>query len=79
MLLPDDLVAAVGAHVVERVHGVVQIYHGWRYGLDGKVNHITNEDEFFDLDKSTLQMPPVHCEVWAGFIFVHAHQAGESS
>ena len=46
-------------------------YHGWRYGLDGKVNHVTNEGEFFDLDKSTLRMPPVHCEVWAGFIFIN--------
>jgi phenylpropionate dioxygenase-like ring-hydroxylating dioxygenase large terminal subunit/enoyl-CoA hydratase/carnithine racemase len=46
-------------------------YHGWRYGLDGKVNHITNEGEFFNLDKSSLRMPAVHCEVWAGFIFVH--------
>ncbi len=46
-------------------------YHGWRYGLDGGVNHITNEDEFFDLDKSKLRMPPVHCEVWAGFIFIN--------
>src|ERR1700743_212139 len=46
-------------------------YHGWRYGLDGKVNHITNEEEFFDLDKSMLRMPAVHCEVWAGFIFVN--------
>ena len=46
-------------------------YHGWRYGLDGVVNHITNEAEFFDLDKSKLRMPPVHCEVWAGFIFIN--------
>ncbi len=60
-------------------------YHGWRYGLDGKVNHITNEGEFFDLDKSKLRMPPVHCEVWAGFIFVNLaekglpHRCGSSS
>lgn len=46
-------------------------YHGWRYGLNGVVNHITNEEEFFDLDKSKLRMPPVHCEVWAGFIFIN--------
>ena len=46
-------------------------YHGWRYGLDGGVAHITNEGEFFDLDKSKLQMPPVHCDEWAGFIFVN--------
>jgi phenylpropionate dioxygenase-like ring-hydroxylating dioxygenase large terminal subunit len=46
-------------------------YHGWRYGLDGCVTHVTNEQEFFDLDKSTLGMPKVHCEVFAGFVFVH--------
>lgn len=46
-------------------------YHGWRYGLDGCVTHVTNEQEFFDLDKSTLGMPKVHCEAFAGFVFVH--------
>jgi phenylpropionate dioxygenase-like ring-hydroxylating dioxygenase large terminal subunit len=45
-------------------------YHGWRYGLDGGVTHVTNEDQFFDLDRSTLRMPPVPCEVFAGFVFV---------
>ena len=30
-------------------------YHGWRYGLDGRVTHVTNEDEFFDLDKDSLR------------------------
>src|SRR5919201_3210288 len=43
-------------------------YHGWRYGLDGKVAHVTNEEEFFDLDVSALGMPKVHCDVFAGFV-----------
>ncbi|MFB4298775.1 aromatic ring-hydroxylating dioxygenase subunit alpha [Actinomadura sp. NTSP31] len=46
-------------------------YHGWRYGLDGRVTHVTNEQEFFGLDKDSLRMPPVHCEEFAGFIFVN--------
>jgi phenylpropionate dioxygenase-like ring-hydroxylating dioxygenase large terminal subunit len=46
-------------------------YHGWRYGLDGCVTHVTNEQEFFDLDKDSLGMPKVHCEVFAGFVFVN--------
>lgn len=46
-------------------------YHGWRYGLDGRVTHVTNEEEFFGLDKDALRMPPVHCEEFAGFIFVN--------
>ncbi|MBV8951653.1 MAG: aromatic ring-hydroxylating dioxygenase subunit alpha [Actinobacteria bacterium] len=46
-------------------------YHGWRYGLDGCVTHVTNEQEFFDLDTGTLGMPMVVCEVFAGFVFVN--------
>ena len=34
-------------------------YHGWRYGLDGKVAHVTNEEEFFDLDRALARMPKV--------------------
>ncbi|HSA53955.1 MAG TPA: aromatic ring-hydroxylating dioxygenase subunit alpha [Yinghuangia sp.] len=45
-------------------------YHGWRYGLEGKVSHVTNEGEFFDLPKETLRMPKLACEEFAGFIFV---------
>ncbi|MGC7101517.1 aromatic ring-hydroxylating oxygenase subunit alpha [Amycolatopsis lurida] len=52
-------------------------YHGWRYGLDGKVKHITNADQFFDLDRSSLGMPEVHCGTWAGFIFVNFAEAAE--
>ncbi|MEU6644408.1 SRPBCC family protein [Saccharomonospora sp. NPDC046836] len=52
-------------------------YHGWRYGLDGKVKHVTNSDQFFDLDMSTLRMPQLHCDVWAGFIFVNFAEDAE--
>ncbi|MEV0354645.1 aromatic ring-hydroxylating dioxygenase subunit alpha [Nocardia sp. NPDC050697] len=46
-------------------------YHGWRYGLDGGLNFVQQEGEFFDLDKSAYGLAPVHCEVWSGFIFVN--------
>jgi phenylpropionate dioxygenase-like ring-hydroxylating dioxygenase large terminal subunit len=46
-------------------------YHGWRYGLDGKVAHVTNAGEFFDLDQYDLRMPKAHCGVFSGFIFVN--------
>jgi glycine betaine catabolism A len=46
-------------------------YHGWRYELDGTCSFVQQESEFFDLDKSDYGLVPVHCEVWAGFIFVH--------
>ena len=46
-------------------------YHGWRYGLYGACAFVQQEGEFFDLDKSDFGLVPVHCDVWAGFIFVN--------
>ncbi len=46
-------------------------YHGWRFGLDGANTYVHQEDQFFDLDKATLGLAAVHCEVFAGFIFVN--------
>ena len=46
-------------------------YHGWRYDLDGALNFVQQEDEFFDLDKGDFGLVPVHCDVWEGFIFIN--------
>ena len=46
-------------------------YHGWRYGLDGACTFVQQEDEFFDLDRADYGLVPVHCDVWAGFVFVN--------
>jgi phenylpropionate dioxygenase-like ring-hydroxylating dioxygenase large terminal subunit len=46
-------------------------YHGWRYGLDGGCSYVHQESEFFDLDRSRLGLASVHCDSWAGFIFVN--------
>jgi phenylpropionate dioxygenase-like ring-hydroxylating dioxygenase large terminal subunit len=54
-------------------------YHGWRYGLDGTLNYVQQESEFFDLDKSCHGLVPVHADVWAGFIFVNFAKEPEQS
>ena len=46
-------------------------YHGWRYDLDGALAFVQQESEFFDLDKSDYGLVPVHCDIWAGFVFVN--------
>ncbi len=46
-------------------------YHMWSYDLDGALNTVPQEEEFFDLDKAIMGLLPVHCDVWAGFIFVN--------
>jgi Rieske 2Fe-2S family protein len=54
-------------------------YHGWRYDLDGSLNFIQQEGEFFDLDKKDFGLVPVHCDVWEGFIFVNFEKEPEQS
>ncbi len=54
-------------------------YHGWRYDLDGACAFVQQEQEFFDLDKGDYGLVPVHCEVWAGFIFVNLAKQPEQS
>jgi glycine betaine catabolism A len=54
-------------------------YHGWRYELDGSLAFVQQEEEFFDLDKSEYGLVPVHCEVWAGFVFVNLAREPEQS
>ena len=54
-------------------------YHGWRYGLEGACTFVQQEEEFFDLDKAELGLAPVHCDVWAGFIFVNLADKPEQS
>src|SRR5439155_24323394 len=46
-------------------------YHGWRYDLGGACTFVNQESEFFDLDKGDHGLVPVHCDVWAGFVFVN--------
>ena len=46
-------------------------YHGWKYDLDGACTFVQQEGEFFDFDKADFGLVPVHCDVFAGFIFVN--------
>jgi phenylpropionate dioxygenase-like ring-hydroxylating dioxygenase large terminal subunit len=54
-------------------------YHAWRFNLDGSLNFVQQESEFFDLDKDSLGLLPVACDVWEGFIFVNLDPAPAQS
>ena len=54
-------------------------YHAWRYDLDGACSFVQQEEEFFDLDKADYGLVPVHCDIWAGFIFINLAKEPEQS
>jgi phenylpropionate dioxygenase-like ring-hydroxylating dioxygenase large terminal subunit len=53
-------------------------YHGWEYGLDGKLDRVPQrQSQFPDLDIDALGLIPVSVGTWAGMIFVHLDPAAE--
>jgi phenylpropionate dioxygenase-like ring-hydroxylating dioxygenase large terminal subunit len=45
-------------------------YHGWTYGLDGRLIHVPNEHGFPGLDKGARGLAPVAAEEAGGVVFV---------
>jgi phenylpropionate dioxygenase-like ring-hydroxylating dioxygenase large terminal subunit len=45
-------------------------YHGWTYGLDGKLIGIAEASKFGEVDKSEMGLRELPCEERAGMIFV---------
>lgn len=46
-------------------------YHGWTFALDGKLAHVPQEQNFFDLDRAEHALVPIRTEVWEGFVFIN--------
>ncbi|MBH80196.1 MAG: 3-phenylpropionate dioxygenase [Gammaproteobacteria bacterium] len=46
-------------------------FHGWLYGLDGELQFVPDEHNYFDLDKGCLGLSPVHVDDWEGFVFLN--------
>ncbi|QEX17058.1 (2Fe-2S) ferredoxin [Hypericibacter terrae] len=53
-------------------------YHGWTYGLDGRLKAVPGEKQFPGLDKATHGLHPLPFEIWQGFVFVKFREGGPS-
>jgi glycine betaine catabolism A len=49
-------------------------FHGWSFAPDGQLAGVPDQAQFRDFDKSTLNLIPVHTEVWEGLVFVNFDQ-----
>ncbi len=50
-------------------------FHGWNYDLDGRLKFVPDEDRFYDLDKNSSGLLPVHVDTWNGFIFINLNES----
>ena len=53
-------------------------YHSWSYGLAGELRAVPDSRSFVDLDESSLELVPVRCEAWEGFVFVNEDPSAPS-
>ncbi len=57
------------------------VYHGWRYGTDGRLAHITDRETFPQLGKAghseSLDLVPIHVDTWGGWIFFNLNPDAE--
>jgi phenylpropionate dioxygenase-like ring-hydroxylating dioxygenase large terminal subunit len=71
--------AAVARGQFGRCEGALRcFYHGWTYGLDGKLKAVPGEKHFPGLDMETHGLHPLQLEIWQGFVFVKFRQGGPS-
>ena len=45
-------------------------YHGWTYGLDGRLRAATEMQDACDFDVAEISLPEVAVDVWRGLVFV---------
>lgn len=61
--------------LVERASGQKAItcpYHGWSYGLDGRLRVVPDPDRFScPLDRDALSLKPVRVSTWAGMVWIN--------
>ena len=71
-----------GSRLVSDASGCAQRltcpYHGWTYGLDGKLVGVPGKNDYPGLDMEAHGLAPVELEVWNGFIFVRLAGGGPS-
>lgn len=53
-------------------------YHGWTYGLDGRLLACPEFEGVLDWDKSTSGLPPYRVEIWGPYVFVNQDPAAPS-
>ena len=49
-------------------------FHGWSWGLDGRLLQIPCEWDFPHVDKARFALDEVRLECWAGFVFINLDQ-----
>ncbi|MEM7208286.1 MAG: aromatic ring-hydroxylating dioxygenase subunit alpha [Pseudomonadota bacterium] len=59
-------------------HALVCPFHGWAYHFDGRLKTIPRHNTFPIIDRSSMGLKPIECEVWHGMVFIRFSGDGPS-
>jgi phenylpropionate dioxygenase-like ring-hydroxylating dioxygenase large terminal subunit len=51
--------------------GIRCAFHGWSYGLDGKLEWVPYQQDFPHVDSKHYSLVPVKCATWGGNVFIN--------
>ena len=46
-------------------------FHSWAFDTSGQLTWVSDEANFYDIDKGLLGLKPIAADVWEGFIFIN--------
>ncbi len=49
-------------------------FHQWVFDTRGRLKHVADEEQFFNLNKADYNLPEFACDTWNGFIFINFQQ-----
>lgn len=64
--------ATVVAEGCGRARELVCPYHGWSYGLDGRLLRAPGIGRIADFDRAAMGLPPVQAQEWGPYVFANA-------
>lgn len=54
-------------------------FHGWAFDTKGALVHISDKQNFNDINRQDNGLTPVHCAAWEGFIFINFAQTPDQT
>jgi phenylpropionate dioxygenase-like ring-hydroxylating dioxygenase large terminal subunit len=46
-------------------------FHSWAFDTSGQLTWVSDESNFYNIDKRCLGLKPITTDVWEGFIFIN--------
>ncbi|MEC9341508.1 MAG: aromatic ring-hydroxylating dioxygenase subunit alpha [Pseudomonadota bacterium] len=69
----NKLVHSDGKAACDSAKGFGCGFHGWTFNNRGELAYVPDEEQFFDLDKKSLGLNEITCELWRDVIFINLY------